>query len=549
MRLLLLTMGMSAAISAPVLAQANISASLLPTARSVDVGAPATAFAAIVNGGDAEAVNCRLELRNGGPGAIDAGFSYQTTTPENALTGTPNTPVNIAAGATQNFLISLTPNTSFSAQEAIIDFVCDGEVRADYRPGLTTLLLSAGSNTPDIIAIGATLSSDGVSRVPAAPGFNPFSVSAINIGAGDPAPDANAPFAGSNEATITVRPEFSGLDLPLTLDICETNSLGVCTSARGSSVTAQIGDEASFFTVRAIRQGAGVPFYPDIARIEVVFEDAGGVERGRTSVAVVAEGPAVTVDTASLPVGIWNLDVSGAATGYGEIIEGTLVVMPQGEVYALANLETFGQFGAEYAFQGLFEGDAQATPQPTFAGLIAHEFFDNANLGSADASGRWSPRTEVRGNFQSFAATDIAGPQFSTANGPRRIRAVYDLTTDRVVTLAGLAGTYDLMSIDDGTPNDIGDITVEATGFFSGLVSDEQANICNATGSFSHPDVTVNLFSMVMGLTGSCQFASNYFGAASRQVEEELQNADAIVMLFGNSQTTTAVFLVPKAQN
>jgi hypothetical protein len=43
-----------------------------------------------------------------------ANFSYQATNPVNQPVGNPNTPVNIAAGAAQNFVISLTPTAAIA---------------------------------------------------------------------------------------------------------------------------------------------------------------------------------------------------------------------------------------------------------------------------------------------------------------------------------------------------------------------------------------------------------------------------------------------------
>src|SRR5258705_8485311 len=78
----------------------TIYAAVLPLSRSVQVGgAPATAFAVIVNSSATTAVNCAPALP---PANVPSGlglFTYQTTTLTNALAGTPNTPKNIAPGA------------------------------------------------------------------------------------------------------------------------------------------------------------------------------------------------------------------------------------------------------------------------------------------------------------------------------------------------------------------------------------------------------------------------------------------------------------------
>lgn len=542
MRLVLAAL-MAGLSTGAALAQANITASILPSARSVTVGNPATAFAAVTNLGDAEAQNCRLALLNG----VDASFSYQTTTPANVLSGTPDTPVNIAAGATQNFLFSLTPNSVFSDTTAIIDFVCDNSVRATYRPGLTEFVLSSDNNAPDILAIGSTISGDGVARVSAPTGFVPFAVSAINIGSGNPGPDINAPATGNNEATITVRPENGALELPIVYDICEANASSVCIGPRGASVTAQIGDQPSFFVVRALGQNAGIPLLPDVVRTDVVFEDAGGIQRGRTSVALTVTGRAVNPQTDNTPSGIWQFDVSGPAMEHGEIFQGTLVVDGAGGVTAYSDGERYGQNDAEYGFFGEFTADASASPSPTFGGVVQDIYDNNAPATGYLPSGTWQPENEIRGNLN--LPTDLAGvdqPQL-TANTTRRIRAVYSLLTRRAVTQAGIAGTYDLVDEDNGALQDIGDIIIDAQGNMTGSVSDG-TNTCQTTGMITQVNASQNIFFVDMSLSGACQYAAQYSGHAAQTDDADLNMTNGLAMIFANQNALVNVALVPDAQ-
>ncbi|MEE2567012.1 hypothetical protein [Hyphobacterium marinum] len=547
MRSALIAAAILFAAPATVHAQASISGSILPSARSTGVGTPATAFAAIANGGDAQADNCRPECFNCGPGAVDAAFSYQTTTPANALSGTPNTPANIPAGETQNYLFSLTPNSVFSGQAAVIDFVCDNGVRGTYRPGLTDFILSSDPNSPDILAIASTISGDGVARITTPNGFIPFAVSAVNIGSGDPpAGDLSSPSAGNNQATIRVYPEAGGLDLPLLYDICEANNLSQCIGPRGTSVSAQIGDQPSYFVVRALGQGAGVPFFPDIVRVNVVFESQDETQRGRTSVAAIVTGPSVGQND-TMPVGIWNMDVSGPAAGFGEIGEGMIVIDGGGGLTAFANVEILGANGSEYGFFGEVGADSGATP-PTFTGSV-FDINDNNPAVSYDFNGIWGPQTVVRGNLTVPATDgpDLSGPQLAN-NQTRRIRAVYDQLTDRAVTQAGIAGTYDLVDEDGGTPRDIGDITIDAQGQLSGTVSDQSANICQATGDMTQVQAGKNIFFVNMTLTGACQFASMYSGHAAQMDDPDNGITNGLAMIFGNQNAIVQIALVPDAQ-
>jgi hypothetical protein len=95
--------------------------------------------------------------------SLVAGFSYQTTDPNtNELTGTPNTPVDIAAGSPQSYLFAITPTAEMSPREVQLSLDCTNSNPALLTSGLNTLLLSASSTpVPDIVALAATPTSDG----------------------------------------------------------------------------------------------------------------------------------------------------------------------------------------------------------------------------------------------------------------------------------------------------------------------------------------------------------------------------------------------------
>ena len=122
--------------------------------RSVQVGHPATAFAAIVNAGSETATNVSISLATPVPGIL----VYQTADPNNQLTGTPNTPVSIPPGQTQNFVIALTPTAPFGP--SYVAFTMSGSNALPIAPvtGLNTLLVSALTVPgPDIIALASTI--------------------------------------------------------------------------------------------------------------------------------------------------------------------------------------------------------------------------------------------------------------------------------------------------------------------------------------------------------------------------------------------------------
>ena len=116
---------------------------------------------------------------------MPASFVYQTTDPAtNQVTGFPNTPVNIAAGAAQSFVFALTPTAPFAPTDVQFSFDCANSDPAPINVGLNTLLLSA-SNTPvpDIVALAATPTNDGIVNIPGTSGTGVFAVATVNVGA------------------------------------------------------------------------------------------------------------------------------------------------------------------------------------------------------------------------------------------------------------------------------------------------------------------------------------------------------------------------------
>ncbi len=247
----------------------QINAAILPYARAIPIGATATAFASVINSGNATATDCSIAL----PGAIPATFSYQTTNAANALIGNPNTPVDIAPGATQGFVFGITPSQAMAATEIPLVFDCANTTPASSHPGLNTFILSAAATAPpDLLAVGATPSGDGVVRLPNRNGTGFFATAAVNIGS-----------AGE----MTVSADDGGRGLPLTLQVCETTPAGewiVC----GNSLTRSVGaDQTTYYSVFATGTGQPIAFDPANNRLFLRFA-ANGTTVGATNVAVTA---------------------------------------------------------------------------------------------------------------------------------------------------------------------------------------------------------------------------------------------------------------------
>jgi Peptidase family M23 len=252
----------------------SIVAAVLPSSRSVQMGTPATAFATIINAGSTTATACGISPIT----SIPATFTFQTTDPAtNQITGSPNTVVDIAASAAQSFVIALTPTAPVAPTDVQFSFHCSNTNPASITSGLNTLLFSASTTpVPDVIALAATLTRNGVVSVsnnlvgPAGTGV--FSVATANVGSG---------------GTITVSADTDSSSSPVALLACATNpATGACLANPAPTVTTQInGGATSTFGIFVVRNGP-IVFDPAARRIFVRFKDGSGVTRGSTSVAV-----------------------------------------------------------------------------------------------------------------------------------------------------------------------------------------------------------------------------------------------------------------------
>ena len=247
----------------------SLVAAVLPSSRSVQVGTTATAFAALINAGSNTAIACALTLVT----SLPATFTYQTTDPAtNQVTGSPNTPVNVEAGATQSFVFALTPTAPIAPTDFQFSFDCANSGPAPINTGLNTLLLSASATpVPDIVALAATLTNDGILNIPGANGTGAFAVATVNVGV---------------SGSITASADTGGASLPVIIFICQTNpGTGACLASPSNTVATTINANATP-TFAVFVQGSGnVPFDPAANRIFVRFS-SGGVTRGSTSVAV-----------------------------------------------------------------------------------------------------------------------------------------------------------------------------------------------------------------------------------------------------------------------
>lgn len=249
----------------------EIVAAVLPTTRSVQVGRPATAFATIINAGVMPAAGCFIAP----PVGLAATFTFQTTNPAtNVVIGMFNTPVDIPGGTLQTFVFALTPTAAFPPLELVLSIDCSNTESAPQISRVSTFELGGSDGpVPDIIALAATFTNDGIVNIPGVSGIGAFAVASVNVGA---------------TAQITVSAEL-GIPggAPVTLSLCQTNPRsGGCLAARSTTVTTEI-QGGSTPTFAIFVQGNGnVTFDPANNRVNVLFKDLGGLTRGATGVAI-----------------------------------------------------------------------------------------------------------------------------------------------------------------------------------------------------------------------------------------------------------------------
>jgi hypothetical protein len=256
----------------PVLAQVSpIQMSILPNGRSGGINEPVTYFATIVSTAE-EALTCAPRF-GGFMSGIPAGTSAQArfyAWDGATITGAANADVIIPAGGRQDFVVSITIDRAFTGPLSVV-YRCQnagGDIFDLPRLPLVNdfHIRVANGDQPDILVIADTLSQDGVARVGATgPRAALMTVAAINIG------DAAANVAVRTEIT-----GFSLLDSGLTTRICETDAAGQCFGPQSSELQIEnwAANETRFFAVRTfIPRELPVPFFPDVLRLAVLFDD------------------------------------------------------------------------------------------------------------------------------------------------------------------------------------------------------------------------------------------------------------------------------------
>jgi hypothetical protein len=134
---------------------------------------------------------------------------------------------------------------------------------------------ASATPVPDIVALAATVTNDGIIHIPGPTGSAAFAVATSNLGI---------------TSAITVSANTGSAVLPLTIVLCQTDPIsGLCISAPGPNVPTVIAAGGTpTFGIFVTASGV-IPLDPANSRIFIVFVDSNGVVRGRTSVAVTTQ--------------------------------------------------------------------------------------------------------------------------------------------------------------------------------------------------------------------------------------------------------------------
>ena len=391
----LFTLFLVLAVAIPDKAFAALATSVLPTSRSTEVGSAATAFASVINTGPGTATGCSINPDT----AVPATFLYQTTDPAtNALTGTPNTPADIAEGATQTFLFAFTSTAPFSLVDVVLNFDCTNTSPAASISGLNTLLLSA-SSTPvaDIIALAT---GTGILDLPASGNGNgAFAVATVNVG---------------SIGSITARAIASPASLPLILSVCQTNpNSGFCINPPAPAATATTtiaAGETPTFAVFATATDT-IPLDPAYSRIFVEFRDGGSILRGSTSTAVSSDVTGIPDVTGFYNTGTANATVTDCedpADNNSFSLNGTLNIPSQDQAGNFTgSMELTTSFsGVTITVSDILSGavDTQGSASGSMSGSVYfNNVLDSSHQGTF--SGTFSGNT-FNGSFVAFDIDD-----------------------------------------------------------------------------------------------------------------------------------------------
>lgn len=455
----------------------DLAAAVLPASRSTAVGQTVTAFATVINTSGRALSACSVTL----PG-FGGTFGYQTTNPAtNAPTGTANAPFSLAVSATQTFVISLKPSSVIVPTDEHVVFQCSGSSAAPSIIGLNTLLLSVESTQPpDIVALAATPTNDGVLRVNGTGSAGAFVVASVNLGVSAP---------------ITVSVDTGDIALPILMQICQTNpTTGACLSPPAATATTTIAGNATPTFGLFVTANSALPFFPANVRAFVRFKEASGKTRGGTSVAL-STG---TTLTAGQTAGGFYRGVTRATAGIGIGTTSAVqfLISEDGEMRGLAtDSATSTEVTSLFSTQAVANANLAYAGTGTLLGANGFVLADGSASSPLSVQGVVSPHSFISGLYQ-------------TSPNLGEFKATYDASIyERASSLAAVSGHW---NIRDDNGNVAGSLTVASNGSFSG--SDLLG--CGYSGTVALIDARYNAYRIKLTVSNCGGSSGAYAGLA-----------------------------------
>ncbi|WP_421785498.1 hypothetical protein [Hyphobacterium sp.] len=312
-----------------VLGQANprIFASVLPNHRTGEFGETLTYYAAVVNPGPDRIENCHFQNSHWAPPQLDHVLINWAPVDVSGQLIPHDTGVvfHIDPGETRYFVLSATAFDSGADGLGGSSFIGPENLQAMCRPQLgradwiiagggaafdiTTHFIS-GRAPPDLIAVLASPSGDGILTINESTGRGVAAAAVINNGA-----------AGE----FIARADISG---PAEAVLCRSDEAGQCLAPRTAEVTFTLenGEVALFSILARNESGRALPFRPDLRRLTLRFVESASVDlhhreqAGASTSMAVRQGEAP--NTVGSPYGYWvNAEEMLALTGRGQFIE------------------------------------------------------------------------------------------------------------------------------------------------------------------------------------------------------------------------------------
>ena len=390
-------------LTAAAAAQPVLNAATLPNSRTADVDEEVAIFASVINSGDVAATDCSVGLAFGADSALTV--NYAAADGSGVINGAVNTPVTIAAGDTQQFVVGVSASSAFNGAVPLTYQCANGQ--AVSATGLNDLALIATDDPiADIITIGSTLGDDGIMDAGSLQ-RGVLAVSALNIGDGDPSP-ARPSGLFANEASITVSGRIINFDTggQFPIEVCVTDGGGDCQAPLASSVTTPIGDAPATIRADIVRpdRRLGFPFFPGEYRVMIEFHDSDGNLVGATSAAASSDRSDAITDG----FGAWDVfarDDSDPGSAFTR----------RGRIFMPADSESL--YG-EWIFFGYIIREPFSGPEvQTF--WVDGAFVDSSNPDFT--------RFEGCAHFFASGSSAAANPALvMTIQGERQLRAVWD---------------------------------------------------------------------------------------------------------------------------